>query len=294
MDSTATVGTSMLFARQDHIHPVDTKAVRTEVVQSLTAAQQQQARSNIGAPAANLVINGDFRVNQAGYASAAVLSPGVYGHDQWKAGASGGDYSFSQLKSSTQITIASGKSLIQPLEDVNVVGSSYVLSWTGTAQARAGVNTLTPSGAYAASPLQITGQLSGTAMSVEFNTGTLGNVKLESGSMATPFVMRPFDQELVACKRYYRTIGGEVAQDIQIGGYCDVAGQGISANFELEPNMRAMPTVSKTGTWSSSNINAIFYYAGKTSLNVQIVCTAIGFVQMFSGVGNSIVLDARL
>ena len=50
----------------------------------------------------------------------------------------GGNYTFTQLKSSTQITIASGKSLIQPIEDVNVVGGSYVLSWTGTAQARAG------------------------------------------------------------------------------------------------------------------------------------------------------------
>ena len=155
-------------------------------------------------PAANVIINGDFRINQVGYVSAAALSAGAYGHDQWKAGASGGDYSFTQLKSSTQITIASGKSLIQPIEDVNVVGGSYVLTWTGTAQARAGVNTLTPSGSYAASPLLIAGQTAGTAMSVEFNSGTLGTVKLESGASATPFIMRPYDQELATCQRYWQ------------------------------------------------------------------------------------------
>ena len=104
--------------------------------------------------------------------------------------------------SSTQITIAAGKSLIQPIEDANVAGGSYVLTWTGTAQARAGVNTLTPSGSYAASPLLITGQTAGTVMSVEFNSGTLGTVKLESGANATPFIMRPLDQELATCKRY--------------------------------------------------------------------------------------------
>jgi hypothetical protein len=152
---------------------------------------------------ATAIINGDFRVNQVGYVSAAALAAGTYGHDQWKAGASGGDYSFTQLKSSTQITIASGKSLIQPIEDVNVVGGSYVLSWAGTAQARAGVNTLTPSGSYAVSPLLITGQTAGTVMSIEFNAGTLGTVKLETGANATPFIMRPYDQELLTCKRYF-------------------------------------------------------------------------------------------
>ena len=190
-----------------------------------------------GAPAANLIINGDFRVNQGGYVSAAALSAGIYGHDQWKAGASGGDYSFTQLKSSTQITIASGKSLIQPIEDVNVAGGSYVLTWTGTAQARAGVNTLTPSGSYAASPLLIAGQTAGTVMSIEFNTGTLGTVKLESGSIATPFIMRPYDQELVTCRRYFQWL------PFNMQFYAHVASEGFSVCLYFPAIMRAAPTV---------------------------------------------------
>ena len=231
---------------------------------------------------ANVVINGDFRVNQGGYVSAAALSAGTYGHDQWKAGASGGDYSFTQLKSSTQITIASGKSLIQPIEDVNVVGGSYVLSWTGTAQARAGINTLTPSGAYAVSPLSIAGQTAGTAMSVEFNSGTLGTVKLESGASATPFVMRPFDQELATCQRYWQK------HTLTMAGY---DGGGSIAYHNLNfPLMRAAPTITLPG-WSGSNVGGIT--AGATTINylrMQLTVTASGD---YYATGD-IVCDARL
>jgi hypothetical protein len=151
----------------------------------------------------NILFDADFRINQRGYVSAATLAAGAYGHDRFKAGASGGDYSFTQLNSSTQITIASGKSLIQVVEDKNVVGGSYVLSWTGTALARVGVNSATPSGTFVVSPILITGQTAGTTMSVEFNAGTLNTAQLELGTVATPFERRPIGLELALCQRYY-------------------------------------------------------------------------------------------
>ena len=175
------VGTSVKYAREDHVHPagvagsgnvvgpasavdsnfaafdtttgklikdsgssalsfassvtsaIAASAVRYDVAQELTASQMAQGRSNIGSFIPNVLINGDFRIQQDGsYISGAVLAADIYG-GRWKAGASGGDYSFTQLKSSTQIIIAAGKSLIQPIEDVRVVGGSYVLTWTGTA-----------------------------------------------------------------------------------------------------------------------------------------------------------------
>ena len=110
MDGTATIGTSLLFARQDHIHPSDTsraplasptftgdpkaptptvgdndtsiattafvastvaaEAVRYDAPQSLTAAQQQQARQNVYAAPfdalayTGLQINGGMEVSQ--------------------------------------------------------------------------------------------------------------------------------------------------------------------------------------------------------------------------------------
>jgi hypothetical protein len=148
------------------------------------------------------IINGGFTVNQRAYVSNAVLDSGKYGHDRWKAGASGGDYTFTQLASATQITIKSGKSLIQVVEDKNVVGGSYTLSWEGTAQARFGKDSATPSGAYAVSPITITGQTAGTVMSVEFNEGTLGKVNLNVSSVALPFQPKSYEEELRACLRY--------------------------------------------------------------------------------------------
>lgn len=252
-----------------------TGAVRYDAAQSLTAPQQAQARENIAVASAsgsNVVINGDFRVNQGGYVSAAVLAAGAYGHDQWKAGASGGDYSFTQLKSSTQITIASGKSLIQPIEDANVVGGSYVLTWTGTAQARAGVNTLTPAGAYAASPLLIVGQTAGTVMSVEFNNGTLGTVKLESGSNATPFVMRPYGEELVTCQSYYQKYDG-----VLISGYMTSGGL-VYIEFPFSQEMRAVPTVafSNDAEGNSSGVVANSVSTDHVRLATAIVSTGMG------------------
>ena len=152
-----------------------------------------------GLPIGNIIINPGFTINQRGYVSNAVLAAGSYGHDRWKAGASGGDYTFTQLNSNTTITIQTGKSLIQVVEDKNVQATRYVLSWEGTAQARVGVNSATPSGTYAASPIVITGQTAGTTMSVEFNEGTLGKVQLKAdsvGTTATPFETRSVGQEL--------------------------------------------------------------------------------------------------
>jgi hypothetical protein len=180
-------------------------------------ANAATARANLGIPGRNAIINGDFRINQRGYASAAALAAGAYGHDRWKAGSGGGDYSFTQLASSTQITIAANKTLIQIIEDKNVVGGSYVLSWTGTAQARVGVNSATPSGSYAASPIVITGQTAGTVMSVEFgngaSTGTLGTVQIEVGTVASAFEQRPVQYEMFLCKRYFERMLPTQASD---------------------------------------------------------------------------------
>jgi hypothetical protein len=254
---------------------INSAAVRYDAAQSLTAAQQAQARQNIAVPAGNLIINGDFRINQIGYVSAAALATTVYGHDMWKAGASGGDYSFTQLKSSTQITIAAGKSLIQPIEDANVAGGSYVLSWTGTAQARAGVNTLTPAGTYAASPLLITGQTAATAMSVEFNAGTLGTVKLEPGANATPFVMRSYDQEIAACLRYYAKVVSAASYTAFGAGIASGATNG-SAYFKLPVRMRTGPTITiggSTALWAGGTFYPVTSisgtYAGSDTALVQ-------------------------
>jgi hypothetical protein len=226
----------------------------------------------------NILFNADFRINQRGYVSAASLAAGAYGHDRFKAGASGGNYSFTQLNSSTQVTIASGKSLIQVVEDKNVVGGSYVLSWTGTASARAGVNSATPSGTFVASPLLITGQTAGTTMSVEFNAGTLGEAQLELGTVATPFERRPIGLELALCQRYFeKGLVNDACSVLYLASGLYAANTVASTPIAFKVVKRATPTVNESsvtigtnGSWVNLGVGA----ASSEFYSTQITSTA--------------------
>ncbi len=156
-----------------------------------------QSSSQVGMK--NRVIDGGFILNQRVYVSGTSLASGVYGHDRWKGGASGGTYTFTQgaLGVNTTITITAG-SLIQVIEGCNVAeGGTYVLSWAGTAQGRLNGGSYGTSGT-----VTVTGWTAGTNLNVEFNTGTCGSVQLEKGSTATSFDYRPYGTELALCQRY--------------------------------------------------------------------------------------------
>jgi hypothetical protein len=223
----------------------------------------------------NRIINGNFAINQRVYSSGSTLSSGTYGHDRWKAGASGGDYSFTQSANGCTITIAAGKTLIQVVEDANLEGGTYVLSWSGTAQARYAINSATPSGTYANSPIIISGQSASTTMSVEFDDGTLSGVQLELNSTATPFEQRGITTELSLCQRYFcKTFPQSVAPANGLGtayflGYSVNTGN-PSTIWKYPVTMRTTPTVTlfndraggtagqwNTGAADSSNARAL-------------------------------------
>jgi hypothetical protein len=217
--------------------------------------------------AKNIIIDGCFRVNQRAYVSNAVLASGAYGHDRWKAGAAGGDYTFTQLSGPTTITIKANKTLIQVIEAGNVAGGTYVLSWTGTALARYGVDSATPSGAYAASPIVISGQTAGTVMSVEFgngaSTGTLGEVQLESGTVAASnFERRLIGQERALCQRYFEVIDTNTAT-IGLSGFL-VTTSSARVAVALKVEKRVTPTAASTV--ASVNVNHIGGNATATSM----------------------------
>ena len=85
----------------------------------------------------NKIINGNFGVNQRAVSGTVVLTAGQYGHDRFKAGASGCIYTFATSANVTTLTISAG-SLVQVIEDVNLFSGSVVLSWAGTAQGKIG------------------------------------------------------------------------------------------------------------------------------------------------------------
>lgn len=230
-----------------------------------------------GSGGKNLLINGDFRINQRAYASAATLASGIYGHDRWKGGASGGDYSFTQLKSSTQITVAANKTLIQVVEDTNVVGGSFVLSWSGTCQARYGLNTATPSGSYAASPVLIAGQTAGTTMSVEFGNGasscTLSTAQLETGSTPSTFEYQPLPVELSKAQRYFEVISSASGGGMGVGvaQAASTSRAVLSITWKVQKRIAPTVTLSAASDWAFYNtaISAYVVWSSFTATNVE-------------------------
>lgn len=185
----------------------------------------------------NRLINGNFAINQLALSGTVTLSAGQYGHDGWKAGASGCTYTFATSGADTILTITAG-SLMQVAEDVNVEGGSYMLSHVGTAQMRAAANGGSTSGSYATGPLAITGATAKQAITVEFTTGTVSKVQMEPGSVASTFERCPYGFGLALCQRYYETGAGR----IRATGISPLIHQ---VNFKQ--TKRATPTMAVTG-----------------------------------------------
>ena len=200
----------------------------------------------------NRLIDAGFTINQRGYVSGTALSASAYAHDRWKAGASGCTYTFTQgsLGVPIVITITAG-SLQQVIEGCNMPeGGTYVLSWTGTAQARFN------GGTYGSSPLAVTGITAGANTTIEFNTGTLSYPQLEVGSSATGYEYRQYQQELAVCQRYYEI--------------CYLALSGTNAwtpgsTIQFAVQKRTAPTMTYLSTISASNMSPPNSFADITS-----------------------------
>lgn len=217
----------------------------------------------------NRIINGNFAINQRAYASGAGISAAAYGHDRWKAGAAGCSYTFTAALPDTTITITAG-TLTQVIEAGVIEGGVYTLSWTGTAQAR--VYQGTPTGAYAPSPIVTASLPAGVNTIVEFNTGTVVRVKLEIGSVATPFNRQTMAKSLADCQRYYQI--GEVQQQVLSAG----AG-GYSTRIPLPVVMRAAPTMTPTftvQTGATGGLTASTTAPGAVVIFAQTVTAAAG------------------
>jgi hypothetical protein len=184
----------------------------------------------------NAIINGNFAVNQRAVSGTVTLAAGAYGHDRFKAGASGCTYTFATSNNITTLTISSG-SLIQVIEGLNLYSGTYTLSWTGTAQGKIGAGSFSGSGVTGAA-------VGGTNLNIEFNTGTLSLVQFEQGSVATPFERRPFGTELALCQRYYEQGDFGASLKLFLAGFANSARR--STVYGFKQLMRATPTMTAT------------------------------------------------
>lgn len=159
----------------------------------------------------NVIINGNFSINQRGYTSGSNLASGAYGFDRWKSNYTNTTLTFTSAPQGQTVTISASGVIRQIIERANVQAGTYVLSWVGTATGRV-YNEGASAPSYASGPLSVF--LDGTAnVIVEFTpasgTATLGQVQLEFGSRATPFEARPIGVELQFCQRYYVRFPGK-------------------------------------------------------------------------------------
>jgi len=248
-------------------------------------APNGSALSLTGLPGKNLVINGGFQVNQRVYVSTTATADGTYMHDRWRSGTANSSYTFSTASpcSPQTVTIAANDSIEQVIAGENIgTAGTHTISWTGTATARAVVNTQTMSGNFAVSPItvtavldqvitmQFTGADAAGGSTIATNTGTLGKVQCEFGSVATSFEYRPYNAVLALCQNYYRAIGKELAGMAK-------STNTIDAQAQLSPPMRTeTPTVALL---DSSSV--LFYQAVVGSITATTL--SLGLSRVGSG-----------
>ena len=257
----------------------------------------------------NLVINGEFRINQREYVSGTSLSNNEYAFDRWKATTASTSLTFTAAPQGQLVTINSGGSVGTILERANVAAGVRTLSHTGTATMRVYNSGGTPP-AYSAGP--VTATLDGLAdVVVEFaasgGTKTVGFVKLGGGSITTPYTARPYGEELALCQRYYRRLsfpGSGVS--VGLGTYQSSTGLSLlpirhpvtmRAAATLSLSATSILRVSLPGAWVN---NATAVTAGESSadgLVIEITTTsdlATGAVHVYSRVAGWLAFDAEL
>ena len=196
----------------------------------------------------NKLRNAFFRVNQRAVSGTVTLAAGAYGHDGWKAGASGATYTFAASGGVTTLTITAG-SLQQVIDGANLQTATHCMSWAGTAQGKIGT------GAYSASGVTslVTG---GTPLTLEFGTGTVSVPTLHEGVVPVVCEMPTIGLELEQCYRYYRARLVFVA---------------TAPDYTCIPiNMRATPTITGGGIgFVSTGTTADTLICTQTTSNVQ-------------------------
>lgn len=186
----------------------------------------------------NLIINGNFNVNQSEISGSIVRPAGIYSLDRWKAGSGGCTYTFSTTNGVTTLNITAG-TIVQVVEGNNLKSGTYSLSWAGTAQGRIG------GGAFSASG--VTGAVvGGTNLSIEFGTGTLALVQLEFGTNVTPFEYRPFSAEMDLCLWYTEVLVTGSA-GVRPFATLQAVASNIAEGTLLYRKKRAAPSIGTSG-----------------------------------------------
>lgn len=234
--------------------------------------------SGAGAIGQNLIINGDFQINQRNF-SGGSLSAAVYGFDRWKAGGSGASLSRSGFVAS----LASG-SIAQVIEPASfgiasLAASTLTLS-VEAPSANIAVTLGSASGIITAGSgrrsLMLTlgaGDSGNLTLNLSSSGGgpvSFGRVKLEVGSSATVWQARPAPQEYALAIRYFRR--GYIAADFNAA-----ANEVLVVSSPFPSPMRVAPTMAFGNVVAQSNMKAgtpLFHALSTTNISAAIQLVA--------------------
>ncbi|MDQ0084592.1 hypothetical protein J2W35_004961 [Variovorax boronicumulans] len=180
----------------------------------------------------NLLINGNFSVNQRVYVSGtATVGANQYTLDRWRVVTTGQSITFGAAAPDRVVTCPAG-GLEQPIEAGMMVGGIYTLSWTGTATAKVNGVAIINGGNTAALPAN-------TVATIQFASGTVTNAQFELGTTATPYQRRQLATETLFCQRYYETGSGELQA-------YNLAANGTAVRITFKATKRVAPTLGYT------------------------------------------------
>lgn len=252
----------------------------------------------------NLIINGDFRINQRGYVSGTALTSAAYGFDRWCAVDTNSVMTFTAAPQGQAVTLSAVSTWTQLVERANAPAGAYTLSWKGTAQGLVVKDGSASS--WHTSPYTYTSDGTGN-LRVQFGPGTVSDVKLEQGSTATPFQTTDYGEELRKCWRYFQKLTSASTFAVFAQGFQISTTVGY-ALANLPVAMRATPTLtwgsllwSDTGfnsTISALTINALpaasaSTYSVSATFTTGGATSRPGFV-LSSAANGFIALDAEL
>ena len=126
-------------------------------------------------------------------------------------------------------------------------------------------------------------------------TFNLTGVKLEIGSVATPFNRQSLAKTLADCQRYYLKLGGAAGGDVLLQGQAGSAGQNLGQTIVYPTSMRASPTGTVVGgITGQTNISAAVLVLSSRSSGFIITSAATGNTGWQTSGTSYLTFDAEL
>lgn len=264
----------------------------------------------------NLLINGDFRVNQRGVTSYVADINNTYSVDRWCI--TGGAMQFTYNTSNNTVTLNNTSDqmgyfiqLINPSLN-NMWGKTFTMSCQfddGTVLTKTitfPVNKTSGLGLGSSelyNGINLRGYIYNDekfGFTIDVRSGANATIKwckLEIGSVATAFSPRPYAEELALCQRYYqilrlRTTGFSVSD----GSYCRSPIY-MPATLRIEPtlkiNIKTLPYV-RAGSVNNQATNITLEYQKDNLIDLRIFASGLSNGTLYAIVDGEVIADAEI